>query len=51
MNNQLQKLKADLEIYTKKKENIFADYMRLEGIIMYLNAEINKLNKENIDNK
>jgi len=51
MNNQLQKLKADLEVYTKKKEQIFADYMRLEGILMYLNAEINKISQENIDNK
>jgi hypothetical protein len=50
MNNQLNKLKSDLEVYTKNKEQIFADYMRLEGIIMYLKAEIEKISKQNIDN-
>jgi len=45
MNNQLNKLKADLEEYSKKKEILFNDLLRIEGIIAYINNEINLLTK------
>jgi hypothetical protein len=49
MNNLLDKLKADLEVYTKKKDQISSDALRLEGILLYLQSEINKILQENID--
>lgn len=49
MNNLLTKLKADLEVYSKKREQVSSDSLRLEGIVMYLQSEINKILQENID--
>lgn len=46
MSNQLTKLKSDLEEYTKKKDILFNDLLRIEGIIAYINNEINLLTKE-----
>lgn len=46
--NQLNKLQADLEEFKKKKDLLYNDLLRVEGIIAYLNNEINLLtNKQN----
>jgi len=37
-------LKKELGSFLKQKEELFADYMRVEGIIAYLNNQLNNLN-------
>jgi hypothetical protein len=46
MNNQLDKFKADLTEYLKKKDQLFHDLLRVEGIVAYINNEINLLTKD-----
>lgn len=42
-NKQLEDLKKELTTFARQKDEIFADYMRLEGIIAYLTARLNKI--------
>jgi len=36
-------LKKELATFVKQKDEIFADYMRLEGIIAYISNQLNTL--------
>jgi len=36
-------LKKELATFVKQKDDIFADYMRLEGIIAYISNQLNTL--------
>ena len=36
-------LKKELSAFVKQKDDLFADYMRLEGIIAYLSNQLNVL--------
>ena len=36
-------LKKELASFIKQKDDIFADYMRLEGIIAYISNQLNTL--------
>ena len=45
-NSQLEELKQELANFTRQKDNLFADYMRAEGIIAYLNAQLDRLDPE-----
>ena len=44
--NRTDELKAELTDFTKQKDNLFADYMRVEGIIAYLNAQLDRLDPD-----
>lgn len=46
INNKIQELKSELSNFLKQKDNIFADYMRLEGIVGYLNVQLDKLDPD-----
>lgn len=48
--NKLEELKKQIVHYSKQRDDLFADYLRLDGIVAYINNEISKLNaQENLD--
>lgn len=44
--NRIEELKRELADFLKQKDNLFADYMRVEGIIAYLNAQLDRLDPD-----
>jgi hypothetical protein len=44
--NKIEELKRELADFLKQKDNLFADYMRIEGIIAYVNAQLDRLDPD-----
>jgi len=44
--SKIEELKNELSNFLRQKENLFADYMRVEGIIAYLNAQLDRLDPD-----
>jgi len=45
-----EEIKKQLNHYSKQKDDLIADTLRIEGILLYLNNELKKLTEKNIDN-
>ena len=44
--NKIEELNRELADFLKQKDNLFADYMRVEGIIAYVNAQLDRLDPD-----
>ena len=44
--SKVEELKNELANFIRQKESLFADYMRAEGIIAYLNAQLDRVDPD-----